>query len=85
MRVSVTLLAACSSAATAVRLADVLAPDNEGGPRSLKFRGHRKGRSLRFDIESDGVSSLATALAVLNDVALFQEVSLLSLGSKPEG
>ena len=60
-------------------LAEVLAPDNEGLPGGLRMSVAGAGRSLRYRIVSDSPSSaVSTALALLRDVSLFQEVWLLS-------
>ena len=61
------------------RLSAVLAPDNEGLPRGLRLTMAGAGRSFRCKVESDSTSAaISTVLALLRDIALFQEVSLLS-------
>ncbi len=66
--------------ATSVRkLSAVLAPDNEGLPRGLRLTMGGAGRSLRCRVESDSPSAaISTVLALMRDIVLFQEVSLLS-------
>ena len=60
-------------------LGSVLAPDNEGAPRGLRLSMTGKRAAMEFRVESDSpASALSTVLALLRDVALFQEVWLLS-------
>jgi hypothetical protein len=60
-------------------LESTLSPDNEGGPRELRLSMKGRGRRLSFEVETDSPStSVSTALALLRDIALFQEVWLLS-------
>ena len=60
-------------------LSAVLAPDNEGLPKGLRLSTREEGSTLGFRVESDSLSSaLSTILALVRDVALFQEVWLLS-------
>ena len=60
-------------------LSAVLAPDNEGLPGGLLLAATEGRKSLRFRAESDSASTaVSTALALLRDIALFQEVWLLS-------
>lgn len=69
----------CADDEIGTRLRSVLAPDNEGIPRGLSFTMTGSGREVAFDVESSSPSTaIATCLAVLRDVSLFQEVWLLS-------
>ena len=57
----------------------VLTPDNGEAPRGLKLGLTGEGETLRLTVESGSPSStISTALAVLRDAALFQEIWLLS-------
>jgi len=67
-------------------LAAVLAPDNEGLPKGLRITPSGDGRSVRYVVESvSPATALSTALALLRDVSLFQEVWLLSHGKDARG
>jgi hypothetical protein len=60
-------------------LISVLAPDSKRLPDGLRFSMRVKGGVTEFSIESASPStSLSTVLALLRDIALFQEVWLLS-------
>ena len=60
-------------------LAAVLAPDNEGLPHGMLLSVTAAGKSLEFEVSSGyPPASLSTVLALLRDIALFQEVWLLS-------
>ena len=62
-------------------LATVLAPDNRVLPRGLSLRTGGGPRGMQIAMGSESPStSLSTALAFLRDIALFQEVWLLSHG-----
>jgi len=62
-------------------LASVLAPDNEGAPRGLRLSMGGKGEVIEFVVDSDSSSAaISTALALLRDISLFQDVWLLSHG-----
>lgn len=64
-------------------LVAVLTPDNEGGPRGLTTSLKRNGRVLRVQVEAEtAATAISTCLAFLRDVALFQEVWLLSRREK---
>ncbi|MDG6917887.1 MAG: hypothetical protein JRN62_00330 [Nitrososphaerota archaeon] len=79
MRTRVELRIDCRDGPTVRSLVSVLAPDNEGAPRGMKLASAVNGEHLAFAVESDSASSsLSTALAVLRDATLFQEVWLLS-------
>ncbi len=63
-------------------LAAVLAPDNRDLPRGLSLSVESRGAKMELRVSSDSPStSLSTALAFLGDIALFEEVWLLSHGS----
>ncbi|HEV2225782.1 MAG TPA: hypothetical protein VGR56_03140 [Nitrososphaerales archaeon] len=79
MKVSVQLTFTCKDAEARRRLQSVLSPDNEGGPRSLKLSATRIGSELKFRVEADSLqTAVSTALSILRDVRLFEEVWLLS-------
>jgi hypothetical protein len=62
----------------------VLSPDNKELPRGLSLTSRGEGKALELSVESDSSSTcISTALALLNDIALFQEVWLLS--RQPDG
>lgn len=64
-----------------VSLLSVLAPDNQELPKGLELSVHGAGREVEFRVQSASPStSISTVLALLRDVALFQEVWLLSRG-----
>lgn len=70
---------ACRDTAVASHLEEVLTPDNVGVPRNQRFSMARVRDSLVFGVESETPASLfSTLISVLRDVALFQEVWLLS-------
>ncbi|MDG6989092.1 MAG: hypothetical protein JRN21_07175 [Nitrososphaerota archaeon] len=88
MKASAALRVTCADKRIRERLASVLAPDNEGLPKGLKISVAESGRGITFSIDSDSVStSLSTALAFLRDIALFEEISLLSrrTDGRPKG
>lgn len=69
----------CSDQEVRGQLLSVLTPDNEGGPRGLRIRLDGRGRKLEIRIEAETpATALSTCLAFLRDVALFEEVWLLS-------
>ena len=75
----------CRDATLARSLGEVLAPDNTGVPKDQRFSMSRRHGSLVFTIESPGPSALlSTALSILTDATLFQEVWLLSRGQDAE-
>ena len=82
MRTDVVLNVKCADVPTRKSLTSVLAPDNEGAPQGLKLSAGGSGREVEFVATAESPStSLSTALALLRDIALFQEVWLLSRGS----
>ena len=79
MNTAATLTIACVSEEVRERLAAVLAPDNEGLPRGLHLSMVVRGRSIEFSLDADSpYTSISTALALLRDIVLFEEVWLLS-------
>jgi hypothetical protein len=79
LKTSVTLSLTCKDSDDRRRLQSVLSPDNEGGPRSLKLSAKRVGNILEFKVGADSLpTAVSTALAILRDVSLFEEVWLLS-------
>jgi hypothetical protein len=60
-------------------LTSVLSPDNEGLPRGLHLRMRGDKKEIVFSAESESPSTaISTALALLKDITLFQEIWLLS-------
>ena len=81
MKTSATLTVGFSDARARRSLAEVLAPDNRVLPRGLSLKSGGGPRTIEFTIESESAStSLTTSLALLRDMALFEEVWLLSHG-----
>lgn len=79
MKVTAELELRMHDADSARRLSAVLAPDNEGLPRGLKLSVSRGTRLLAYRVDSGSpTSAVSTALALLRDIVLFQEVWLLS-------
>jgi hypothetical protein len=79
MRTTVRLSVRSSDANVCNQLASVLAPDNEGTPRGMSLEMEVRKETLEIKIASDSSSgAVSTAMAVLRDVFLFQEVWLLS-------
>jgi hypothetical protein len=69
----------CSREEERRALQEVLAPDNEGGPRELRISVRGQDRRLKFRITAQSPSTaISTALGILRDVSLFEEVWLLS-------
>ena len=79
MNVTAELELDMDSAGSVRRLSAVLAPDNDGTPRGLRLAMAGTGSRLRCRVESGSYSAaLSTVLALLRDIALFEEVWLLS-------
>jgi len=79
MKTSATLTMEFSDARARRSLAEVLAPDNRELPRGLSLRAAGGAKTIELTVESESHStSLSTALAILRDVTLFEEVWLLS-------
>ncbi len=79
MKTAVVLRLRLSDASARSSLISVLTPDNEGLPRGLELSVHWVGREAEFRVGSTSAfTSISTALALLRDIELFQEVWLLS-------
>jgi hypothetical protein len=79
MKTSAVLVLTCDDPAARRQLQSVLSPDNEGGPRTLKVSAKAKGNILEFKVGADSIlTALSTALSILRDASLFEEVWLLS-------
>ncbi|MGD0395573.1 MAG: hypothetical protein ABSB26_01515 [Nitrososphaerales archaeon] len=79
MRTTIRLSIKCNDVNVCHQLVSVLKPDNDGVPRGMTLRMRVKEGTLQFLIASDSQSgAISTAIAVLRDVLLFQEVWLLS-------
>ena len=79
MKTTIRLSIRCADAPVCGQLASVLTPDNEGAPRGMTLRMEARKENLEFRIASDSpTGAVSTAVAVLRDVLLFQEVWLLS-------
>lgn len=75
LRLSIT----CRNNRSAKDLASVLAPDNAAVPSGQRFSMAVRGRSLIFVVASERIpSAFTTVQGILRDVALFQEVWLIS-------
>jgi hypothetical protein len=79
MKTTLNLRLQCAGVGVRRALSSVLAPDNEGAPRGLEISMVGEGRVLQFSVRSETPSTvISTVVALLRDVALFQEVWLLS-------
>ena len=79
MRTTIRLSIKCADIPVCRQLVSVLTPDNEGVPRGMTLKMGARKEILEFRIASDLPSgAISTAMAVLHDVFLFQEVWLLS-------
>jgi hypothetical protein len=79
MRTTVSLSIRCADVRVCHQLVSVLTPDNEGAPRGMTLKMGARKETLGFLISSNSPSeAVSTAMAVLRDVLLFQEVWLLS-------
>lgn len=79
MRLTLDLVITCSSAKEARALKDVLSPDNKSVPKDQTFSSALEGERLRFTIASPRASScISSALGILGDAKLFQEVWALT-------
>ncbi|MGD0318986.1 MAG: hypothetical protein ABSB56_04765 [Nitrososphaerales archaeon] len=79
MRTTIKLSIRCADVDVCRNLTSVLTPDNEGAPHGMTLRMRARKETLEFQITSDFPSGVvSTAIAVLRDVLLFQEVWLLS-------
>lgn len=79
MKTRIRLSIKCAGPDVCRQLASVLAPDNAGAPRGMSLKMSAKNETFEFQIASDSpAGAVSTAMAVLRDVLLFQEVWLLS-------
>lgn len=79
MRTTIRLSIRCADVNVCRQLVSVLTPDNDGAPRGMTLRMGAREETLEFRITSDSPSgAVSTAIAVLRDALLFQEVWLLS-------
>jgi hypothetical protein len=79
MRTTVKLSVKCADIPVCRQLVSVLTPDNDGVPRGMTLKMGARKEALEFQIVSDSASgAVSTAMAVLHDISLFQEVWLLS-------
>jgi hypothetical protein len=82
MRTTIRLMVRCTDIHVCHQLVSVLTPDNDGVPRGMTLKMGEKKKTLEFQMASDSPSgAVSTAMAVLRDVFLFQEVWLLSRAS----
>ena len=59
-------------------LSSVLTPDNEGGPKGLGISMEGKGACLALEVDAESLATVvSTAIALLRDIALFEEIWLL--------
>ncbi len=79
MTASARLVVKCSSASVCRALISVLTPDNEDAPEGMKLAMTRSGMSVVFEVKADAPSAVLSAcLSFLQDVALFEQIRLLS-------
>jgi hypothetical protein len=86
MKVRFTLQIRCAGPAECKALEGVLTPDGKVVPKGLRLTASRTGGTLAFSGGSESPSTaLSTAVSLLWDVALFNEVWLLSTRREAEG
>jgi len=79
MKLTVELVFTCSGEREARSLKATLSPDNKSVPRDQRLNVDLNGRTLRFVIESARpAAGLSSALSLLSDAKLFQEVWMLA-------
>jgi hypothetical protein len=79
MRLTLELVFVCGSREHALSLEAALSPDNKSVPKDQSFSSEVSGKELRFLISSPRPSScISSALGLLSDADLFQEVWLLT-------
>jgi hypothetical protein len=79
MRTTIRLSIRCADVNVCRQLVSVLTPDNEGIPRGMTLKMGARKETIEYRIASISPSgAVSTAMAVLRDVLLFQEVWLLS-------
>jgi hypothetical protein len=75
MKLTLDLVLTCASAKEARSLEAALSPDNKSVPKDQTFSAELEGRNLRFLISSPRASScISSALGILGDAKLFQEI-----------
>lgn len=75
MRTAIRLSIRCADVRVCRQLVSILTPDNEGAPRGMTLKMGARKEILEFRITSDSPSgAVSTAMAVLRDALLFQEV-----------
>jgi hypothetical protein len=79
MKLTVEIVFECAGEREASSLRATLSPDNKSAPKDQKVVVEQTGRTLRFFIESARpVSGIASAVSLLADAKLFQEVWALA-------
>lgn len=75
MRLTVELVIECRSEREALSLDEALSPDNKSVPKDQELSAQRDGPVLRYRISSERAAGcLSSALGLLSDARLFQEV-----------
>ena len=79
MKLTVELVFVCAGEREARSLRTTLSPDNKSAPKDQKLSVEVSGRTLRINIESARpAAGLTSALSVLSDAGLFQDVWTLA-------
>ncbi|MDA4123056.1 MAG: hypothetical protein OK456_07755 [Thaumarchaeota archaeon] len=78
MRLRARVVFECAGAREARSLAATLHADNRTIPKGQSLRVERDSRRLTFVIESPGPACIASALSLLSDASLFQQVWTLA-------
>jgi hypothetical protein len=79
MKLTLDLVITCASSKEARSLEAALSPDNKSVPKDQTFSSELEGPNLRFLISSSRASScVSSALGILGDAKLFQEVWSIS-------
>ncbi len=82
MRALARLDLACSGADVRRSLVDVLSPDNKGVPAGMLLSMASRGNSVRVEVASESAQRVvSTCMSIAQDVALFEQVWLLSTAS----
>ncbi len=75
MKLTVELVFECAGEREADSLRATLSPDNKSVPKDQRLTVEQSGRTLRFIIESPRpAAGLSSALSLLSDAKLFQEI-----------
>lgn len=73
---------ACSGVDVRRSLVDVLSPDNKVVPAGMRLSMAGLGSSVRVEVTSDSAQrAVSTCISIVQDVALFEQVWLLSTAS----